>query len=157
MCQSAPRFRRESSFFVAASRQLLDGCCWTAFSCQRFTSSCSSSQSVQPSWKVSDEPTIVRIIDRSWLTLTVGVDRLSSDTCDFQHAEVDRVERDYVDVHSEKYIQFLVVSSFRIMSRVFVIPWVRSFEIWGARLFHRPFAMINCCSNGQTQVMRWEN
>lgn len=56
VCQSAPRFRRESFFFVAASRQLLDGCCWTAFSCQRFTSSRNSSQSVQPSWKVSDEP-----------------------------------------------------------------------------------------------------
>ena len=41
--------------FVAASRQLLDGCCWTAFSCQRFASSRDSSRSVQPSWKVSDE------------------------------------------------------------------------------------------------------
>lgn len=55
VCQSAPRFRRESSFPVVASRQVLDGCRWSALLCQRFTSSRRCSSLVHPSWKVSDE------------------------------------------------------------------------------------------------------
>lgn len=54
VCQSAPRFRRELSFLVVASRQVLDGCRWSALLCQRFTSSRRCSLLVRPPWKVSD-------------------------------------------------------------------------------------------------------
>lgn len=54
VCQSAPRFRRESFFSVVASRQVLDGCCWSALLCQRFISSRRCSLFVHPTWKVSD-------------------------------------------------------------------------------------------------------
>lgn len=54
VCQSAPRFRREPSFLVVASRQVLDGCRWSALLCQRFTSSRRCSSLVHPLWKVSD-------------------------------------------------------------------------------------------------------